>query len=145
MIGDEAVIRSEFDKQNVDVSPFEIVHTDQAIGMDESPTRALLQKPRSTINLGLAMVKEKKLDGFVSAGNTGAMLVSWKDSYPIQSKKTNHAYIGITFPDGDSANPAPELPSEAEDDDADHPDQDSVSLDGIVIVVNTEGGDDKKN
>lgn len=76
LIGDETSIRSEFDKQNADVSPFEIVHTDQAIGMDESPTRALLQKPRSTINLGLAMVKEKNLDGFVSAGNTGAMLVS---------------------------------------------------------------------
>jgi glycerol-3-phosphate acyltransferase PlsX len=96
LIGDAAVIRAELEKQKADLSGFEIVHTDQYIGMEESPARALQQKPRATINLGLGMVKEKHLDGFVSAGNTGAMLVG---SIMVLGKivGVNRPTIGVYF------------------------------------------------
>jgi phosphate acyltransferase len=76
LIGDEALIRKELKTRGQNPEVFSIVHTDQVIGMDESPTKAVASKPRSSINVGIGMVKQKLLDGFVSAGNTGAMLVA---------------------------------------------------------------------
>jgi glycerol-3-phosphate acyltransferase PlsX len=43
--------------------------------MSEHPTKAFSHKPNSSIALGFFMLKEGKLDGFASNGNTGAMLV----------------------------------------------------------------------
>jgi phosphate acyltransferase len=76
LIGDENHIRAELQARGKSVGSFSVIHTDQVIGMDESPTKAVASKPRSTINVGIGMVKDKQLDGFVSAGNTGAMLVA---------------------------------------------------------------------
>ena len=54
---------------------FEIIDAPDTIGMSESPTRAVSQKRNSSIMVGLKMLMEGKLDGFASAGNTGAMMV----------------------------------------------------------------------
>jgi glycerol-3-phosphate acyltransferase PlsX len=43
--------------------------------MGEHPTKAILQKPNSSIAVGFQLLKEGKLDSFASAGNSGAMLV----------------------------------------------------------------------
>jgi glycerol-3-phosphate acyltransferase PlsX len=43
--------------------------------MGEHPTKALAQKPQSSISVGFKLLKENELDCFASAGNTGAMLV----------------------------------------------------------------------
>ena len=51
-----------------------IVHASQNIEFDEHPMEALRQKPRSSIAIGINLVKEGKADAFVSAGNTGAVL-----------------------------------------------------------------------
>ena len=53
-----------------------IIHTNEVIEMGESPTLSIKKKPNSSIVIGAKLVKEKKADGFVSAGNTGAMSVS---------------------------------------------------------------------
>lgn len=53
-----------------------IIHASQVIGMDDSPTNALKQKPDSSIVVGSNLVKDKKADAFVSAGNTGAMMAA---------------------------------------------------------------------
>jgi len=57
------------------VDKFTVVHAPQVIEMHEHPTKALKEKPHSSINVGYHYLKEKKIDAFVSAGNTGAMLV----------------------------------------------------------------------
>lgn len=75
LIGDRELIHGELQRLEADPTHFEIVHTDSFVEMDESPTKAIAGKPRSSMNLGLGMVKAGQLDGFVSAGNTGAMLV----------------------------------------------------------------------
>ncbi|HHG86131.1 MAG TPA: phosphate acyltransferase PlsX [Bacteroidetes bacterium] len=97
LIGDEQIILSEFERQGADPKGFEILHTDEYVGMEESPTKALVQKPASTINVGIGLVKQKELDGFVSAGNTGAMLVS---SILGLGKidGVNRPTIGVIFP-----------------------------------------------
>lgn len=52
-----------------------VVHTTQVIGYNEHPTKALREKPDSSIAVGFKMLATGKLDAFASAGNTGAMLV----------------------------------------------------------------------
>ncbi len=54
---------------------YTIVHADQVIGMHEHPTKALKEKPRSSIGTGFQLLASGKTDAFISAGNTGAMLV----------------------------------------------------------------------
>lgn len=54
---------------------FDYVHTTEVIEMSEHPTKAISQKRNSSISVGFGMLAKKDLDAFVSAGNTGAMLV----------------------------------------------------------------------
>jgi glycerol-3-phosphate acyltransferase PlsX len=75
LIGDQEQIIAELAKQNADAENFDIVHASEVIGMSEHPTKAFSHKPNSSIALGFFMLKEGKLDGFASNGNTGAMLV----------------------------------------------------------------------
>ncbi|MBD3749012.1 MAG: phosphate acyltransferase PlsX [Sphingobacteriales bacterium] len=62
-------------EQNFNPDLFEYVETTEVIGMGEHPTKAIVQKPNSSISLGFQFLKEGKIDSFASAGNTGAMLV----------------------------------------------------------------------
>ncbi len=43
--------------------------------MADSATKSFVQKPESSIAVGFGLLKEKKIDAFASAGNSGAMLV----------------------------------------------------------------------
>ncbi len=75
LIGHEAEIRSIMTQHGADASAFEFVNTSEVIGMAENPTKAFQQKPDSSITVGFHLLKEKKIDAFASAGNTGAMMV----------------------------------------------------------------------
>lgn len=50
-----------------------IVDASQVIESDESPMKAVLSKPDSSIVVGINLIKEGKAQAFVSAGNTGAV------------------------------------------------------------------------
>ncbi|NTW50035.1 MAG: phosphate acyltransferase PlsX [Chlorobiales bacterium] len=54
----------------------DIVHAPEVIGMHESAATAVKTKPNSSMVVGLSLCKEKKADGFVSAGNTGAQMAA---------------------------------------------------------------------
>lgn len=75
LIGNRELILPILSKEGVSPDLFEMVHTSEVIGMAESPTKALTQKPNSSITVGFTMLKEGKIDAFASAGNTGAMFV----------------------------------------------------------------------
>lgn len=75
LIGDSAIAKEYFTKNNIDPNQYEYVHSTEVIGMGEHPTKAFSQKPNSTIFLGFKLLKEKHIDAFASSGNTGAMLV----------------------------------------------------------------------
>lgn len=75
LIGDEARILDELRTLSVDPSLFDIVHTSEVITMADHPAKAFSQKRHSSIAVGFGMLKNGKIDGFASAGNTGAMLV----------------------------------------------------------------------
>jgi len=51
-----------------------IVGAAQTIGFHEHPMEAIRDKPRSSIVVGINLIKEGRASAFVSAGNTGAVL-----------------------------------------------------------------------
>ena len=75
LIGDEAVIINELNKRKIDSNELNIIHAPENIEMGEHPTKALIKKPNSSISIGFQMLKKNEIDGFASAGNTGAMFV----------------------------------------------------------------------
>ncbi len=75
LIGDTKQIIPILSEQGFNPDHFELVHTDEVIGMGEHGTKAILQKPNSSIAVGFQLLKEGKIDSFASAGNSGAMLV----------------------------------------------------------------------
>jgi glycerol-3-phosphate acyltransferase PlsX len=75
LIGDESSILSICRRENFDPSVFDIIHTAEFIEMGEHPARAFSQKPNASAVLGFKLLAQGKIDGFASAGNTGAMLV----------------------------------------------------------------------
>ncbi len=54
---------------------YQFVDAPEVIGMNEHPTRALKEKPRSSIAMGFGLLQKNLADAFISAGNTGAMMV----------------------------------------------------------------------
>jgi glycerol-3-phosphate acyltransferase PlsX len=79
LVGQEDVVRAEL-AQHPEASalPIEVVHASEFITMDEKAAHAVKQKRDSSMRVGLRLVKEGKAGGFVSAGNTGAAMVTAK-------------------------------------------------------------------
>ena len=75
LIGDESAIRGILQEKNISPDRVRIVHTTEVIEMAEHPTKAISQKPRSSIAVGFSLLQTGELDAFSSAGNTGAMMV----------------------------------------------------------------------
>ncbi len=61
-----------------EAKPFAFIAASEVIGMEEHPLLALRKKRNASMAVGLRALKEKKLDAFVSAGNTGALISSAK-------------------------------------------------------------------
>ena len=75
LIGDEEKIKLLLSENGVNDKNISIVHADQVIEMHEHPTKALKEKKQSSIALGFQLLATGKADAFISAGNTGAMMV----------------------------------------------------------------------
>ncbi|KIC94905.1 phosphate acyltransferase PlsX [Flavihumibacter solisilvae] len=75
LFGDEAQVRPLLEEHQVPLDRVTVVHTPQVIGMHEHPTKALKEKQQSSITVGFHFLASGKIDAFISAGNTGAMLV----------------------------------------------------------------------
>ena len=75
LIGDRERITEVCRHYGVDSGNFVIADAAQKIEMGEHPVNAYMKKRNSSINVGFRYLKEKEIDAFASAGNTGAMLV----------------------------------------------------------------------
>lgn len=75
MIGDQGVLDPMVAEYQLPQGCYEIVHAPEVIGMHEHPTKALKEKARSSISIGFHLLASGKTDAFISAGNTGAMMV----------------------------------------------------------------------
>ncbi|MBP8822964.1 MAG: phosphate acyltransferase PlsX [Flavobacteriales bacterium] len=75
LIGNEDAIREGLRAEGADAQDFEIVPSQDDITMGDHASKALVNKPGSSIALGFRLLKTGQLDAFASTGNTGAMLV----------------------------------------------------------------------
>lgn len=75
LFGDEKQVAPLVESEGIPADRITIVPTTQVIEMHEHPTRALKEKQHSSISVGFHYLATGKIDAFISAGNTGAMLV----------------------------------------------------------------------
>jgi glycerol-3-phosphate acyltransferase PlsX len=75
LLGDRDQISSGLLSLNASLDDYEIVHAPDVITMHDHPTRAIPQKPNSSIAVGFDLLSKHEIDAFASTGNTGAMLV----------------------------------------------------------------------
>lgn len=75
LLGDENAINPLLSEFKIDKTDISVVNAPQVIGMHEHPTKALKEKQQSSIAVGFHLLATGKMDAFISAGNTGAMLV----------------------------------------------------------------------
>jgi glycerol-3-phosphate acyltransferase PlsX len=76
LVGERAQIEAELEKLGEEPSAFKVRQASQAIGMDERPVAAVKDKPDSSIRQGIELVRDNEADGFLSAGNTGAVVAA---------------------------------------------------------------------
>lgn len=76
LVGNKTLIAKELNKYKFDNHRIEIVHAEQVIEMHEHPAFAVKEKEDSSIVKSIKLIKEEKVDGVVSAGNTGAVMSS---------------------------------------------------------------------
>lgn len=74
LVGDEKKIKEQLAAHETTGLSFSVVHADEIITMSDSPTAAVKQKKNSSLAVGMRLHQEGHADGFVSAGNTGAVL-----------------------------------------------------------------------
>ena len=75
LFGDEKRMRELLDKHGCAAENFDLVNTTQVIEMGDHPAKAFVAKSDSSITVGFRHLAEGKIDGFASAGSTGAMMV----------------------------------------------------------------------
>ncbi len=78
LVGREGEIRQELDRLEVSGLPIDVVHAEEVVGMEEPAISAIRKKKKSSIRIGTRLVKEGQAQGFVSAGNTGAVMATSK-------------------------------------------------------------------
>jgi glycerol-3-phosphate acyltransferase PlsX len=75
LIGDQEQILGGLSSLEENPEDYEIVHAPDVITMHDHPTRAIVQKPNSSIAVGFDLLAKGDINVFASTGNTGAMLV----------------------------------------------------------------------
>ena len=75
LFGDEGRIRSLLEAEGCPSDRFDIVATTEVIEMGDHPAKAFQTKSNSSITVGFGYLAKGAIDGFASAGSTGAMMV----------------------------------------------------------------------
>ncbi|MBG0780988.1 MAG: phosphate acyltransferase PlsX [Bacteroidales bacterium] len=75
LFGDEEQIQNYLQSAGINEARLEVVHAPGVIEMGDSPLKAFQQKKDSSIVIGFEWLRKGKIDGFASAGNSGAMMV----------------------------------------------------------------------
>lgn len=74
LVGDRARVEAELARHNTQGLNLTVVHASQVIEMTDKPSISARRKTDSSMHVGMKLVKDGQADGFVSAGNTGAVL-----------------------------------------------------------------------
>lgn len=75
LVGKEDEINKIIDEKTKDRSGIEVVNATEVIEFDDVPTKAVRSKKDSSLVVAMKLLKDKKVDAFLGAGSTGAILV----------------------------------------------------------------------
>jgi glycerol-3-phosphate acyltransferase PlsX len=78
LVGHEDRIRELLRERDPGSLPIEVVHASEVITMEDAAATAARRKKDSSIHVGARLMKEAAVSGFVSAGNTGAVMATVK-------------------------------------------------------------------
>lgn len=78
LVGNEDALRKELGQHNTEGLAIEIAHASEAITMQDSASKVLRTKRNSSLHVASRMVREGRAHGLISAGNTGAIMVTTK-------------------------------------------------------------------
>src|ERR1044072_2748709 len=79
LVGREDVVRRELEQHPEHRElPVEVVHASEVITMDDSAAKAVRSKKDSSMRVASRLVRDGAAQGFVSAGNTGAVMATAK-------------------------------------------------------------------
>jgi phosphate acyltransferase len=73
LVGDRDLLADQLRELGADLP---IAHAPDVVGMADDPARAIREKPDSSVAVCARMVRDGEVDGFVSAGSTGAAMAS---------------------------------------------------------------------
>lgn len=76
LLGPEEMIRRELENHSYPPDRIRVHPSPEIIAMDEAPAKAVKSKQDSSIVKGMGLQKAGKCHGFVSTGNTGALLAA---------------------------------------------------------------------
>ena len=76
LVGRKKQIEEVLTANKLSLKTDSIINADEVIEMADSPAASLKSKPNSSIVIGAQLVRDRKADAFVSAGNTGAMMAA---------------------------------------------------------------------
>lgn len=76
VLGKESEIKNELNKYDFRKNSISIIDCKETIDAGELPLNAVKTKKDSTILVGMKLIKDKKVDAFISAGNSGAMMAA---------------------------------------------------------------------
>ncbi|PWT98562.1 MAG: phosphate acyltransferase PlsX [Terriglobia bacterium] len=96
LVGQQDVVGRELQQhESVDGLPIEIVHASERVTMDDSAARAVRMKRDSSMRVASRLVRDGCAQGFVSAGNTGAVMATAKMVLGVVPGVDRPASVGI--------------------------------------------------
>ncbi|HYA34153.1 MAG TPA: phosphate acyltransferase PlsX, partial [Candidatus Binataceae bacterium] len=76
LVGVRETVEAELREHDTRDLKIRVEHAPEVVTMDDSPLESVLGKPHSSIHVGFDLVKRGDAHGFVSAGNSGAMMAA---------------------------------------------------------------------
>src|SRR5256886_2172018 len=78
LVGQEDRVYDQLRKHDTAHLPIEVVHASEVITMEESAATAARRKNDSAVHVAARVMRDSGISGFVSAGNTGAVMATVK-------------------------------------------------------------------
>src|SRR5262245_47621865 len=78
LVGQEDRVQDLLRERNAAHLPIEVIHASEVITMDESAATAARKKKDSSIRVAARLMRDGRISGIVSAGNTGAVMATVK-------------------------------------------------------------------
>jgi len=99
LVGNKTQVETELNKSDIANLPIRMVEASETIEDGEQPALAVLRKPNSSVAIATRLVKEGEADAMVSAGSTGATMVSafqYLGTLPgIERPMAGGAFLGL--------------------------------------------------